>query len=309
MELGVLVEEYLEERDAGGGRARGIASARAHLRGVLASMESELGRSPELPDWTRVNLRRALLAYRDRGDLRYAEGGAGERQRSSSSVRLRLTHVRGFTRWLRDQELVSTDPLRGLVTPSGERSSRPAPLTSEEVAALIQGAESGRASARDRLLVLVLAGAGCTLEEAAGLRVDDVELAGGVLRTGGRELGLTPRLREAVESYLPVRAGVVAGAGGVGGAGEWLLHTGGSETVEARARSLAKALRRAGERAGIEAERTTASQLRASFAQLGLESGMSVASCCQALGISITALRRLVVMPEERVSLSGHPLA
>lgn len=105
---------------------------------------------------------------------------------SERSLARKLSALRAFYRWLGKRGLVAADPSRLVDAP---RLGRPLPVVAEEgwVHRMMGIPDlTTRAGLRDRALLELLYGAGLRLAELRGLRRDDVDLRGELLRVRGK---------------------------------------------------------------------------------------------------------------------------
>ncbi|MBM4117576.1 tyrosine recombinase XerC [bacterium] len=176
----------------------------------------------------RQRLRRFLaLARRDAFAL--AEGRPRKAALSERSLARKLSALRAFYRWLNRRGLLAADPSRLVETP---RQGRPLPVFAEEGwVHRMMGLPDTTAprGLRDRAVLELLYGAGLRLAELRGLRRDDVDLRGELLRVRGkgakeRLVPLQGEARRWLERWLaaaapPGPAPVFAGRSGDGAIG------------------------------------------------------------------------------------------
>jgi integrase/recombinase XerC len=105
-------------------------------------------------------------------------------------VARRISAVRAWFRWLRDEGRIDQDPAVGLRTPARGRSL-PHVLLADEVDRLLTAPDDTSWSGlRDRALLETMYSTGARIAETAGLDLGDMDLDGGVARLlgkGGRE--------------------------------------------------------------------------------------------------------------------------
>jgi len=137
----------------------------------------------------------------------------GERPQAASSVARALSSIRGFTRFLVEEELIVEDPAREVAAPKLP-SRLPKALTIEQVQALLDAAEGDEpARLRDRALLELLYATGARVSEAVALNVDDLigeDGAADIVRLfgkGGKQriVPVGSYARAALDAYL-VRA-------------------------------------------------------------------------------------------------------
>ena len=118
--------------------------------------------------------------------------------------------VRSLLRWALSTGLLDRDLTAGILKPPGTRRSLPRGVDAKQVAALLAVCDPATAiGARDRAVVMILVRLGLRAGEAARLRLDDIDWAGGQVKvTGkGREhvLPLPVDVGQALEAWLRVR--------------------------------------------------------------------------------------------------------
>jgi integrase/recombinase XerC len=191
----------------------------------------------------------------------------------------KLASLRALFRWLERTERIATDPAASLRTP---RRDRPLPkvLSREEIDRLLAAPEGDTILARrDRAILETLYSAGLRASELVGLDVENLDLAGGVVRVRGK--GRKERLAllgapatRAVREYLELRR-----AKGLADPALFLNHRGGRLT----ARSVQRVLERTLIAAGL-AGRATPHTLRHSFATHLLDAGADLRAVQEFLG-------------------------
>lgn len=118
--------------------------------------------------------------------------------------------VRSLLRWALSTGRLDRDLSAGILKPPGTRRSLPRGVNAEQVAALLAVCDPATAiGSRDRAVVMILVRLGLRAGEAARLRLDDIDWAGGQVKvTGkGREhvLPLPVDVGQALESWLRLR--------------------------------------------------------------------------------------------------------
>lgn len=118
----------------------------------------------------------------------------------------KLSTLRGFSRYLRDQGVLEADPTELLEAPM-RRRPLPKSLSQSQAEVLLDQTSSGKTPRRDRALLELLYSAGLRASEVVGLNRDDLDLATGIARVRGK--GNKERLalfggaaRRALEEYL-----------------------------------------------------------------------------------------------------------
>jgi site-specific recombinase XerD len=154
------------------------------------------------------------------GDLRRFLAEESVRRPAPSSQSRAVAALKGFFRFLVENEEIDRNPALVLRTPK-KREALPDVLDSRELARLLQAVESddvwkrhyaGRRE-RDRLMLALFAFAGLRRSELLGLDWADVDLERRLIRVrkakGGRQrvVPLHPALEPLVMDYLRVRAG------------------------------------------------------------------------------------------------------
>lgn len=128
---------------------------------------------------------------------------------SAATLRRSQASARGMFKFAVRRGLLQKNPLESLERP---RAIRPLPdvPTESEITSLLQAPDTSPRGLRDRALLEMMYGSGLRLSEVASLRIDDVELATGMLRVVGkgkkeRIVPVTVRTCEAIRNYLPHR--------------------------------------------------------------------------------------------------------
>lgn len=225
-----------------------------------------------------------------------------------------VVSVRGWHRfavaegWVRDDAAVD-------VKPRATPVRLPKALTTEQVAALLDGAGVGDnpAALRDRALLEVLYGSGARISEATGLDVDDIDVREGsesvLLRGKGRKERIVPLggyARDALDAYL-VRARPALAAKGTGKSALFLNARGGRLSRQSGWTILKAAALRAG--VGDVSPHT----LRHSFATHLLRGGADIRVVQELLGhasVTTTQIYTYVTRDALReVYQTAHPRA
>jgi site-specific recombinase XerD len=126
---------------------------------------------------------------------------------AQGSIVRRVSTARSFYRWLRLNNVVSTDPLANVSLPKKPRRL-PRALTLDDVDRLIAAADGdGRTAVRDRALLEVMYGAGVRVSEAAALDIEQCDIGHMSLLVRGkgskeRVVVIGEPAREALERYL-----------------------------------------------------------------------------------------------------------
>ena len=177
-----------------------LAQFLAHVSGQAGVPAKDLG--PAALDRTAVRGFLALLH--------------AHRQSRATAAR-KLAAVRAFLRYLRREGILEGDPGALVATP--KRDVRmPAHLSEDEMAALLAAPDNGEPlGRRDRAILELFYASGLRLSELAGLDLDDVNVAGRMVRVVGK--GGKPRIvpfnsttADALRAYFKDRAGLMRGA-------------------------------------------------------------------------------------------------
>jgi site-specific recombinase XerD len=217
---------------------------------------------------------------------RFLAAEASSRPASASQART-VAALKGFFRFLLENEAIDRDPASVLRTPK-KREALPDVLDRSELERLLAAVERediwerhfpGRRE-RDRLLLSLFAYAGLRRSELLGLDWDDVELERRLLRVrhakGGRQrvVPLHPALIPLFVEYLAIRSPLIEPALFVGVQGRRL-----SVTI------MAATFRRYAQAAGVtERKRVTPHTLRHVFASELLRAGANLRQIQELLG-------------------------
>jgi len=126
---------------------------------------------------------------------------------SKATVARRISAVRMFFRFLASEGIIPSSPARLLKTPTLSRRL-PGVLSVAEIERLLLGPDPSTAKGlRDRAMLEVLYGTGLRVSELIGLKISDVNLEAGFLRTVGkgqreRMVPLGRKAIEALREYL-----------------------------------------------------------------------------------------------------------
>ncbi len=205
-----------------------------------------------------------------------------------------------------------TDPSRALPSPRLE-STLPRTLTVEEVERLLAKPQANPRGLRDRALLEILYGAGLRASEALGLRLQDVDLDVGFVRTIGKgdKERIVPLGRMAVRA---IRAYNERGRPFLGGSGtlkspELFLNNRGRKLSR---QGLHAIIKRYAREAGLPDD-VSAHTLRHSFATHLLEGGADLRAVQEMLGhadLSTTQIYTHVTAAHlQRVYREAHPRA
>ncbi len=105
---------------------------------------------------------------------------------SKSTVARRVASIRSFFRYLSREGLISSNPALGLTRPKQDKHL-PSFLSQEEATRLVEApAGDSFAARRDKAILETLYSTGLRVSELVGLKIRDVDLIGGSLRTIGK---------------------------------------------------------------------------------------------------------------------------
>jgi len=236
---------------------------------------------------------------------------AGGEWRSSTRAR-KTAALRSFFRGRILAGLASSDPTRTLASPRLE-SGLPRTLTVEEVTRLLAGPKPDPRGFRDRALLETLYGAGLRASEALNLRLQDIDLDVGFVRTVGKgdKERVVPLGRKAIEA---LRTYNERGRPFLGGAGtlkdpELFLNNRGRRLSR---QGLHLILKRYAHAAGLPDD-VSAHTLRHSFATHLLEGGADLRAVQEMLGhadLSTTQIYTHVTTAHlQKIYRNAHPRA
>ena len=163
------------------------------------------------PDWSWSDV--------DRLTIRSFLGSLERRGLSRRTSARKLSAVRTFLRFLHLEEVLESNPSRGIRSPKGERTL-PAHLSRREARSLFEvagsrAAENTLKGTRDLLILELLYGSGIRLSELHALDRGDVDLVGEQMKVRGkgrkeRLVPLTSEAAVALRRYEPRRAEALA---------------------------------------------------------------------------------------------------
>jgi integrase/recombinase XerC len=138
---------------------------------------------------------------------------------SKTSVARALAGVRSLYRWLAQEGVVQQNPAKLVATPKLPKKLPRVP-TIEEMNAVIDGdmPEIAAFPERDRLLFELLYGCGIRNSELTGINLDDIRVSAEaiLIRGKGKKERYVPfgdSVKAALQTYLPARQKILAGAG------------------------------------------------------------------------------------------------
>lgn len=200
-----------------------------------------------------------------------------------SSIARKLSTLRSFYKFLLKKGLVESNPVEGILTPRREKKL-PGYLSVDAIFRLLDSIETDSVqTARNRAIFEILYSCGIRVSELAGLNVQDLDAAAGMLKVlgkGGRErrVPIGRNAINAIDAYrrmLPDRAA----AGAVSNGALFLNLQGGRLTP----RSIARILKKIATACGILAP-VSPHTLRHTFATHLLDAGADLRSVQELLG-------------------------
>jgi integrase/recombinase XerD len=286
----------------------------AHLRALrleegLAerTVESYARDLRQLADFLAARGRSLLEATSDDVRTFLAEG----RWRPSTRAR-KAAAIRSFYRRRVAEGLATSDPTRALASPRLE-STLPRTLTVEEVERLLARPKATPGGLRDRALLETLYGAGLRASEALALRLQDIDLEVGFVRTIGkgdkeRIVPLGRMAMEALRAYNE-RGRPFLGGHGTLKAPELFLNSRGRRLSR---QGLHAIIKRYAREAGLPDD-VSAHTLRHSFATHLLEGGADLRAVQEMLGhadLSTTQIYTHVTTAHlQKIYREAHPRA
>jgi integrase/recombinase XerD len=292
-----LIEAFLEMLSAERGArantldayARDLEDARTQLRGGLKAASAD-----------------AIEAY---------VAGLAKRGLSAATARRRISALRQFYRFLLAENVRGDDPTSRLDAPKRARSL-PKTLSAEEIARLIEAAETPR----DKALIELLYGAGLRVSELVSLPLRTAPKPGQahiiVEGKGGKEriavLG-GPALR-ALDMHLAARADALPrNEAQRERAARWLFPSASAADGKLTRRRVAQILEAAAAKAGIDPARVSPHVLRHAFATHLVEGGADLRTVQTLLGHADIATTQIYThVAEGRLKTlveTKHPLS
>ena len=288
----------------------------------LTCLRIERGRSPrtieaygrDLADYASFLERNQLgsVVDADRAALAAYEADLSERGFAPTSVKRRLSAIKGLYRYLVREEVIATSPADLIAVPKTP-DRLPDVLSIAQVSALMERTDdSTPASLRDHALLEVLSGCGLRASEACGLNLADLALDEGYLRIRGkgdkeRVAPISGAALRTLSMYLDDARRVLDGGRGKSSGAVFLNVRGGRITRQ----SLHKIVARAGLSIGVM--NLHPHPLRQSFATHLLEGGADLRAIQEMLGhsdISTTQIYTHVDRSHIREEyLAAHPRA
>ena len=126
------------------------------------------------------------LAAFDSDGVRGFLGALHDRGNSRASTARRLAALRGFARYLLREEMIEADPTAAVGAPRKEKTL-PAHLSAPDMDRLLEAPDASTvAGRRDAAILELFYASGLRLSELVGLDLEDVNLAGRVVRVMGK---------------------------------------------------------------------------------------------------------------------------
>ena len=288
------------------------------LATYLNYLRLELGLSERTIDSYRRDLCQLDLSLRENGsDLETAKPGdlqgflASHEWRPATRAR-KTAAIRSFYRARLLVGAATTDPTRALATPRLE-GNLPRVLSVSEVERLLEKPKATPRGLRDRALLEVLYGAGLRASEVLGLRLQDIDVDVGFVRTVGkgdkeRVVPLGRKALEALRAYNE-RGRPLLGGPGTLKAGELFLNARGRRLSR---QGLHQIVKRYAHEAGLPDD-VSAHTLRHSFATHLLEGGADLRAVQEMLGhadLSTTQIYTHVSTSHlQKIYRDAHPRA
>jgi integrase/recombinase XerD len=230
---------------------------------------------------------------------------------TSSSQARRISALRQFYRFLVSEEIRDSDPTTNLDLPKQGRKL-PKILFDGELASLLDTDDPGTPEAlRFRALLELVCATGLRVTELVGLPLSAFDRTGRFVRVTGkgnkeRLVPLAPTAWQAVQDYLPVRAGFMTGK-----ESPFLFPSNSAEGHLTRQR-FAQLLKQRALKAGIDPARLSPHVLRHAFATGLLNHGADLRSVQKMLGHTDIATTQIYthVLSERLVATveKHHPL-
>ncbi len=207
---------------------------------------------------------------------------------SSATIARKLSTLRTFFRYLIREEVISTDPLLGIVNPKVGKYI-PGFLTVDEVFALLEAPDqSDTFYKRDRAVMEMLYSTGMRVSELVATDMDDYDRTSEVVRVRGkgnkeRVIPFGKAAGEALAHYLPQRNALLQARAARGKTVERDAVFLNNRGTRLGVRSVERAVRMYGQRASI-GQTVTPHGLRHSFATHLIEMGADIRTVQELLG-------------------------
>ncbi len=240
----------------------------------------------------------------DRLAIRRFLGQLQARGLRRSSIARKLTAIRGLFRYLEREAGLSPNPTVPLSAPRRDRRL-PETLSERDVERLVE-APRGRTAARDRALLELIYSTGMRLSEVAALNLEDLDEGGGMIRVRGK--GRKERLVPVGDTAVAVLSAYLADRRAQGRGSAVFIGRRGERLSD---RTIARVVRRAGDRVGGLPRRVTPHMLRHSFATHLLDRGADLRAIQEMLGHArLTTTQRYTHVAADRlleVYRRSHP--
>lgn len=120
--------------------------------------------------------------------------------------------VRRWLRWLRDEGILTTDPMKDMAGPREPRSV-PRALRQEQIRAVLASCDD-----RARLIVVLMCQMGLRRAEVAAIRIEDIDRGNRLMLVHGknrdeRVLPIPPQALAVIEQYIGTLSGHASGSG------------------------------------------------------------------------------------------------
>jgi integrase/recombinase XerC len=248
-----------------------VKSYREDLTQAIAFFHERLGAASVTPDRITTRLLRAHLAW------------LHEQGYAKSTIARRIAAVRSWLRFLCRRGVLSENPSEGLRGPKQDKKL-PHFLTEPDVERLLAAPTGdGPLGLRDRAILETLYSAGVRVGELCSLKLDDLEVAEGLITVRGK--GRRERLallgtpaQKALGDWLPARRQLLTGLGRDSNA-VFLNKNAGPLTVRSVGRLVEKYLLQA----GLD-PRATPHTIRHTFATHLLDAGADIRGVQELLG-------------------------
>jgi integrase/recombinase XerC len=281
-----------------------VAAYRRDLRNLLDFLNAHLGGG----EWHWQDI--------DRRTLRSFLGWCERRGLANRTIARKLSAVRSFFRFLHREEIVPSNPARGIRAPKPERRL-PSHLSSLEARALFSSIELAAgantfSSTRDLVIFELLYGSGLRLSELHALGPQDLDLRAGLVKVlgKGRKERIVPLTRSAIaaiDRHEPRRAEVIGRSKGDRGA--LLLNRRGQRLSR---RSIQETVKKVLERCAAGSGHSVHA-LRHTFATHLLDAGADLLAVKELLGHASLSTTQIYAHTSKerlkRVYLDSHPRA
>jgi integrase/recombinase XerD len=199
MQIKTLIPVYIDHLRSCGRAAHTLKGIRSSLKNFVRFLEAE--NLTDLEDLTG----QALEEYRS--ELCFCLTAKGTPLARSTQIQ-RLCNVKGFTAFLKAKDYLFQDPAESLTVPNQPQRLPKAILSAKEVAKLMAAPDMRTARGyRNRIILEVLYDTGVRRAEISGIKLADIDLAGGFIRITGkgdkqRVVPVSVRVCELIQNYL-----------------------------------------------------------------------------------------------------------